>query len=536
MNSLSTNSTCNNKDFTQSNNPLAIIVIGASGDLAKRKTYPSLFSLFEQRLFPANTIIYGYGRSNLTHESLRKQISPFISYDESLDGPNQMVVNFLGMCYYQRGKGYDDADSFLSMHKSIARYYYESNVKSHEGINCLVYMATPPNVFSTATKSITQSFVNPDPTMCRGIPSESIRILFEKPFGSDTQSYIQLSNSLSKLVKEQQIYRIDHYLGKDMIRCIPSFRFNNSWARAIWSRKHISHVIISVKESIGTDGRGGYFDQYGIIRDIMQNHLLQVLCLVAMEEPTGVAITNDSPSMSYSGVEAMRDAKCNVLKSIVIPDSNDCIVGQYEGYKNEDMVRKDSRTPTFAAVKLFVDNERWRGVPFLLLAGKALEDKSAEVKVVFRHPNAFKYFDRQRGKSELKIRIQPDNYISLTTNVQEGDSLSSDSDHNGQSSTCMKLDLSTVATPSLSDPRKQNTKDDAYSKLIYDALRGIPSSFVRDDELRLSWQIFTPLLHQLESVNPFPYKYGSRGPQQTEKLLLSIENISSIGTSEQSKL
>jgi len=535
MNSLSTNNTCYNKDFTQSNNPLAIIVIGASGDLAKRKTYPSLFSLFEQRLFPANTIIYGYGRSNLTHESLRKQISPFISNDESSDGPNQMVVDFLGMCYYQRGKGYDDADSFLSMHKSVARYYYESNDKSHEGINCLVYMATPPNVFATATKSITQSFVNPDPTMCRGIPSESIRILFEKPFGSDTQSYIQLSNSLSKLVKEQQIYRIDHYLGKDMIRCIPSFRFNNSWARAIWSRKHISHVIISVKETIGTDGRGGYFDQYGIIRDIMQNHLLQVLCLVAMEEPTGVAITTDS-SMSYSGVEAMRDAKCNVLKSIVIPDSNDCIIGQYDGYKNEDMVRKDSRTPTFAAVKLFVDNERWRGVPFLLLAGKALEDKSAEVKVVFRHPNASKSFDRQRGKSELKIRIQPDNYISLTTNVQEGDSLSSDSDHEGQVSTCMKLDLSTVATRSMSKARKQNTKDNAYSKLIYDALRGVPSSFVRDDELRLSWQIFTPLLHQLETVSPFPYKYGSRGPHQTEKLLLSIENISSIGTSKQSKL
>ena len=534
MNSLSTNNTCYNQDFTQSNYPLAIIVIGASGDLAKRKTYPSLFSLFEQRLIPANTIIYGFGRSNLSHESLRKKILPFISNGESSDGPNQMVVDFLRMCYYQRGKGYDDADSFLSMHKSVIRYYYESNDKSHEDINCLFYMATPPNVFATATKSITQSFVNPG-----GIPSESIRILFEKPFGSDTQSYIQLSNSISKLVKEQQIYRIDHYLGKDMIRCIPSFRFNNSWARAIWSRKYISHVIISVKETIGTDGRGGYFDQYGIIRDIMQNHLLQVLCLVAMEEPTGVAITTDS-SMLYSGVEAMRDAKCDVLKSIVIPNSNDCVVGQYEGYKNEDMVRKDSRTPTFAAVKLFVDNERWRGVPFLLLAGKALEDKCAEVKVIFRHPNASKSFDRQRGKSELKIRIQPDNCISLTTNLQEGDSLSSGSDHKGQASTCMKLDLSAVATPSLSKPGKQNNvfprKDNAYSKLIYDALRGIPSSFVRDDELRLSWQIFTPLLHQLERVNPFPYKYGSRGPHQTDKLLLSIENISSIGTSKQSKL
>ena len=512
MNTPSLKTISYNKDFTSNNDPLAIIIIGASGDLAKRKIYPSLFSLFQSRLLPANTIIFGFGRADFSREALSKKVLPFISGNEVGNGKNQMMNEFFSMCYYQRGRGYDDEEAFLTMHKSISQHHYGSNGQSQGNVNCLFFMAIPANIFATATTSITRSFVHPDPTKCRRIPSESVRFLFEKPFGSDTKSYIQLSNALLKVIKEQQIYRIDHYLGKDMIRCIPSFRFKNSWARAIWNRKHVSHVIISVKETIGIHGRGGYFEQYGIIRDIMQNHLLQVMCLVAMEEP----VTNDSTL--YSGVEAMRDAKCSVLKSIRIPQCSDCIIGQYEGYKMEDMVGKDSRTPTFAAVKLFVDNDRWLGVPFILLAGKALEENSVDVQIVFTRPKSEKSFARERVQNELKIKIQPENHISLTTHVQEN-GLHSTDDRVHAFSPSMDLDLSKLESgPSLSKLRRSK-KDDAYSKLIKDSLQGISSSFVRDDELRLSWQIFTPLLHQLEHVNPFPYKFGSKGPLQAQHLL-----------------
>ncbi len=476
---------------------LAIVVIGASGDLAKRKTYPSLFSLYRRKLLPVHTVIWGYSRSKLTSDSLRQQIKPFLKKSVSESPQDEKLLqSFLKLCFYERGTGYDDTNSYHSIHSSIQMQKSALEKKNrlsteHENLNHLFYLAIPPNLFHTATQTITEAFAT--------IPRESLRILFEKPFGRDTNSYLHLSNSLSKLpgIHESQMLRIDHYLGKDMIRAIPALRFYNSWARAIWNRNHISRIVISMKETIGTNGRGGYFDKYGIIRDIIQNHLLQVMTLVAMEEPKE---TNSST------LEGIRDAKCRLLEDIRIPTREDCIVGQYVGYKNDEQVPDDSCTPTFAVVKLFVDNQRWKNVPFILLAGKSLEQKSAEVRIALRD-------NYTTSVNELTIKIQPENEISLTTNT-----LGNDYGSHGMKPKNMVLNLYE------GNVLRKTGNDEAYSKLIYDALKGISSSFVRDDELRLSWKIFTPLLHQIENMIPYPYEIGSSGPPQAADFLISDDH------------
>ena len=282
-----------------------------------------------------------------------------------------------------------------------------------------------------------------------------------------------------------------------MLKTLPSLRFNNPWAKAIWNKEHISQVIISMKETIGTHGRGGYFDHYGAIRDVIQNHLLQVMSLVAMEEPA-----------KDSGVEGLRDAKCQVLACTRIPSREDCVVGQYDGYTEDATVPNGSCTPTFAVVRLFVDNERWRGVPFILLTGKALDEKNAQVQIMF-HGSGRNGARSGDLKDELILNIQPENQISLTTNVKEKGY------NEGISRERMVLHRNEDTSSN-----HQMKGDDAYSKLIYDALKGNSSSFVRDDELRLSWEIFSPLLHQIENVNPFPYTFGSQGPPQAQRLLL----------------
>ena len=461
-------------DFTQSNDPLAIIIVGASGDLAKRKTYPSLFSLYQRKLIPTTTKVWGFSRSNLSHDGLRRQIREFLpQHDE------EQLQCFLNSCFYQQGKGYDDTTAFSLIKDSISLMAADGEA------NYLFYLAIPPNLFHTATRAITTSFSS--------VHSKSLRVLFEKPFGRDTDSYKVLSQSLSELLEESQMFRIDHYLGKNMIRSIPSFRFNNPWVEALWNKKHISHVIISMKEKIGTDGRGGYFDQYGIIRDIIQNHLLQVMTLVAMEP------TQDS------SVEGLRNAKCKLLSCMRIPSHKDCVVGQYDGYKDDEKVPKNSCTPTFAAVRLFVDNERWRNVPFVLIAGKALEEKMAEVKVVFHETQQDAVHKRTINSADLNqftMKIQPENSYSLSMNVKGNDFMS------GVEQGSMVLDR-----------RKQGSDDDAYGRLIFDALQGNSASFVRDDELQLSWEIFTPLLHEMENIKPHSYDFGSSGPPQAQKLL-----------------
>lgn len=379
---------------------LTVFVIGASGDLAKKKTYPSLLALYEQNLLPQDTLIWGYARSEKSHEELREQIKPYLikNVEESV------VDSFLSRCYYKRGKSYGDEQAWKELSTHVQEHEASSATRQH---NRLFYMAIPPNVFGETGLAIKKTSMQDE---AKGWS----RLVIEKPFGHDLESCQELLSTLSSQFDEHHLYRIDHYLGKEIVQNLLMFRFGNSLFEWIWNRNAIQKVTISFKEPFGTEGRGGYFDNYGIIRDILQNHLLQVLTLVAMEPPP-VA----------EGVDAkdhIRDAKNNVLQSMSVIDLDDCLLGQYKGYSDDETIsNKDTNCPTYAAIKCFVNTPRWANVPFVLEAGKALNERLCEVRIEFRDAPAseFMFPNRELPRNELVMRLQPDPSISFTSNIKK---------------------------------------------------------------------------------------------------------------------
>jgi len=351
---------------------LAIVVVGASGDLAKKKTFPSLLNLYANGLLPDNTVIWGYARSHLADEDLRKRIKPYLTSEHH---PEEVVDKFLSLCRYQGGDSYGDIKAFTSMKEAIE--IKENATVGLKGYNRLFYFAIPPNVFAETGLAIKE-------TCMQSEDKGWTRLIVEKPFGRDLESFEDLNKTLAEHFTEQHIYRIDHYLGKEMVQNLTVLRFSNTWLERIWSRDNIETVICTFKEPFGTDGRGGYFDKYGIIRDILQNHLLQVLTLLTMEAP----VTVEGPGAG----KAIRDAKVAVLNSIPPIELEDVVLGQYEGYADDPTIEnKDTNTPTFAVIRLKINNPRWHGVPIILKAGKALNERKAEMRIQFKDAPAAGY-------------------------------------------------------------------------------------------------------------------------------------------------
>jgi len=358
----------------------------------------------------------------------------------------------------------------------------------------MFYLAIPPNVFGDAAvmiKVLAMADEKEGAWTC---------IVIEKPFGRDTESFNELNSVISKTFSESHLFRIDHYLGKEMVQNLQMLRFGNRFFERLWSHNDIQSVILTFKEPFGTEGRGGYFDKFGIIRDVIQNHLLQVLTLVAMEPPP-----------RFHGPDAgdlVRDAKVQVLKAISVLTVDDCVLGQYEGYTDDDGVPDDSVTPTFACIKMFVNNPRWHGVPFILKAGKALNEKKAEIRIQFKEaPAAAFMFGVDMPQNELVLRMQPNEAIYMKTNVKSP----------GFSNEPIQSELEVNYNTRFKD----NINPDAYTRLILDVLRGNHAAFVRADELKVSWEIFTPLLKALENREspPIIYMQGSRGPAEVDKFI-----------------
>ncbi|KAJ3408487.1 Glucose-6-phosphate 1-dehydrogenase [Chytridiales sp. JEL 0842] len=462
-----------------------LTVLGASGDLAFKKTYPALYGLFKNSFLPVNLQIIGYARSHIEHADFLKRISSKIKTPTPED--KKTLDEFLARCTYFSGK-YDELASFEKLNA-----YIESVEKPVPGQrNRVFYMALPPSVFIPASSGLKAAAYS---------KKGNNRLIVEKPFGKDYDSSRELSRALAQHWVEDEIYRIDHYLGKEMVKSMMVLRFANVFFGAVWNRFHIKNVQITFKEKIGTEGRGGYFDEFGIIRDVMQNHLLQILSIIAMEKP----ITLDA--------EDVRNEKVKVLRAIKPLKMSDVLLGQYTksadgkelGYLDDPTVPKGSKTPTYAAAVFFIHSERWEGVPFILKCGKALNEQKAEVRVQFEdvagniYPNI--------ARNELVIRVQPDEAVYMKfMNKQPGLS----------SSTMMsELDLSY-------SKRYNDVKiPDAYESLILDVMKGDKSNFVRDDELDAAWKIFTPLLHEIDHTKPEPelYAFGSRGPASVNKFV-----------------
>ncbi|RIB07694.1 glucose-6-P dehydrogenase [Gigaspora rosea] len=465
-----------------------IIVLGASGDLAKKKTYPALFGLYRNGFLPEGTRIIGYARSNL---SLKEFHNRLLEYAKLPTDPiKEQFTEFLKICTYISGQ-YDKDEDYKRLNKAIEEV--ESAVNSGNK-NRVFYMALPPSVFIPVGHGIKKNLYSN-----KGVN----RLIVEKPFGMDLESSRELGKALAPLWREDETYRIDHYLGKEMVKNLLIIRFANVFFGAIWNRQSIANVQITFKEKIGTEGRGGYFDEFGIIRDVMQNHLLQILSIVAMERPISLK------------AEDVRDEKVRVLRCIPPVEQKDIILGQYikseddtkPGYLDDKTVPPGSNCPTYAAATLWINNERWEGVPFILKCGKALNEQKTEIRVQFQHVpgNVFKNAPR----NELVIRVQPNEavYMKMTNKLP------------GLSMDTVISELDLTYQRRFSDLKIP----DAYEALILDVLKGDHSNFVRDDELDAAWKIFTPILHKIdnEKIKPDPYAYGSRGPAKIDEFVAS---------------
>jgi glucose-6-phosphate 1-dehydrogenase len=474
--------------------PLSVVVVGASGDLATRKIYPALFALYCQGFLPDAFRIVGFARSRLDNAAFRQRIAARLTcrYAPGESCAGRMDA-FLARCTYVSGR-YDARESFLDLYQELAR---EPHVETE---NRLYYLAIPPAIFADVARAIGGAGL----VDCDGAGSWT-RVVVEKPFGRDAVSSAALTRELGQVFTEDQTYRIDHYLGKEVIQNLLVLRFANLVFEPVWNRQHIRHVAITWEENIGVEGRGGYFDSYGIIRDVMQNHLLQILALTAMEPPG-----------RFDG-KHVRDEKVQVLRNIPALELDNLVVGQYTGverdgvriagYTEDDTVPEGSRTPTFAAAMLHVRNRRWDGVPFLLRAGKGLGGRMTEIRIRFQDvPGGM--FQQPGGPpepNELVIRVQPDEAINLRiVNKVPGV---------GMALGVGNLDLQYKSSFTELIP-------DAYEDLLLDVMQGEKSLFIRRDELEAAWDIFTPALHALDeqAAQPEPYAFGSNGPAAASAL------------------
>eukprot|EP01018_Ginkgo_biloba_P003647 Gb_41272 [translate_table: standard] len=465
---------------------VSITVVGASGDLAKKKIFPALFALYYEDCLPKHFTIYGYARSKMTDTELRKMISGTLTCRiDKRENCEDKMEQFLQRCFYQSGQ-YSSEDNFKELDKKL---------KEHEGgrlANRLFYLSIPPNVFVDVARCASRS----------SSANGWTRVIVEKPFGRDSESSAELTRGLKQYLTEDQIYRIDHYLGKELVENLSVLRFSNLVFEPLWSRQYIRNVQLIFSEDFGTEGRGGYFDNYGIIRDIMQNHLLQILALFAMETPVSL----DAEDIRNEKVKVLRSMRPLQLENVVTGQYKSHVKGgvTYPGYTDDKTVPKNSLTPTFAAAALFIDNARWDGVPFLMKAGKALHNRRTEIRVQFRHVpgNLYKRnfgTDLDRATNELVIRVQPDEAIYLKIN-------------NKIPGLGMRLDRSNLNLHYAA--RYSREIPDAYERLLLDAIEGERRLFIRSDELDAAWSLFTPLLKELESkkVAPELYPYASRGP------------------------
>jgi len=471
---------------------LSIVVLGASGDLARKKTLPALFSLYYHDLLPSDFYVVGYARSNMTSEAFRNTIKSSLTC-RVIEGPEcaRKMEHFLSRCFYVSGT-YHETTAFRTLDEFLVNEFEKERWTRGVPTNRLYYLAIPSNVFAEACRGIAHAYTKP-PESTKGW----MRVVLEKPFGKDLDTFQTLHQELQMYISEEQTFRIDHYLGKELVQNVLALRFANYFLEPLWNNQHIQSIQVTFKENFGVEGRAGYFDQYGIIRDIMQNHLLQMVALFTMEQPASL------------NAEDIRDEKVKVLRSLETLRATDFVIGQYMGYREEDGVRPGSKTPTFAACRMNIRNRRWDGVPILVKAGKHLDERLAEVRVTFRSvPGSIFSLANTLPNNELVVRVQPDEAIYLRI-VSKSPGLTS------------RLEEARLTLFYRTAWEEAHDIPDAYERLILDVIYGDKSLFIRSDELKVAWEKFTPALHELEQSDryrPVPYVAGSRGPAEADYL------------------
>ncbi|MEK7559312.1 MAG: glucose-6-phosphate dehydrogenase [Patescibacteria group bacterium] len=465
--------------------PFAMIIFGATGDLAQNKLIPALFSLFNQNLLPEEFFVVGFSRRDFSDDEFRDY---FKDLSEKPDWEK-----FSAHLFYQKGdfaqeKGYTELIEKLNsfdkkMGACITRFFY---------------LATPPQNYEIILDYLESTELAEG---CGQGSNKWTRIIIEKPFGKDLETAIALDEKLSKIFEEKQIFRVDHYLGKETLQNVLAFRFANGIFEPVWNSEHLDHVQITWAEKKGIEGRGSFFDGVGILRDAAQNHLMQLIASVAMEQPRSFT------------KEDLRDARANAIKAIncIEPSevSQDVVRGQYQDYKDEKEVSPNSETETFVAFKFHVNTPRFEGVPFYVRAGKKMPKDEVTISMVFRQTChiLFKEFGCPEIGNVLTIRIQPDEGIYMRIIAKKPGS---------------KLALETVDMH-FTYEESFNTKGlEAYEKILIDIFQGDQMLFNRSDELASSWDFITKILKGWEKEGDKDlkiYKNGEWGPKEAQDLI-----------------
>lgn len=466
----------------------SIVIFGISGDLAQRKLIPALFNLFQKGRLMDEFRILGIAGRPWTDEDLRetsrKAHEEFSGYKIEVPKWNE----FAGKLFYLSGNFREEA-SFHALSSKL--------LELEKGdANRLYYLATPPDYFADIIEHLGKTKQVTERNTWR-------RVVIEKPFGTDYSSAKMLNENIHRVLREDQIYRIDHYLGKETVQNILVIRFANTIFEPVWNRNFIDNVQITVAEKVGLERRAKYYDTVGVVRDMFQNHLLQLMSLIAMEPPASY-MPND-----------LRDEKVKLIKSIrrnsKANATSEAVLGQYRGYTEEEGVSIGSRTPTYAAIRFYIDNWRWQGVPFYLRSGKKMAEKVSEIVIQFKTPPHLMFplpQDYEFTSNRLTLCLQPDEGIHLKFETKVPDTIAETKSVDLQYHYRDEFGIDAIP--------------EAYERLLLDAINGDASLFTRGDRSELAWEIIDPIIQAWEESSSEPlaiYEPGSWGPFEADAML-----------------
>ncbi|CAN5366655.1 glucose-6-phosphate dehydrogenase [soil metagenome] len=483
--------------------PCTVVIFGASGDLTKRKLVPALYRLVQERLVPAEFGIVGVARSPRSNEEFRTKMKDAIVQFSEAKRVDDEVWNSFAQGLYYLPVDIGTADDYRKLSELLEQIDRERGTQG----NRVFYLSTSPTLYAEAVKQLGEA------GLAKPKDKGWVRVIIEKPFGTDLESAQELNQHIHQYLDESQIYRIDHYLGKETVQNLLVFRFANGIYEPLWNRQYIDHVQLTNAETVGVEGRGGYYEKAGVVRDMLQNHVFQVLSLVAMEPPASL------------NSEAVRDEKIKAMTAVrpFTPERvrNECVRGQYgagsiagkpvPGYREEEGVAPDSATETYSMLTMYFDNWRWSGVPFYIRSGKRLAKRVTEIAIQFKDaPHKLFGTDmmEQMTPNQLIIRVQPDEGITMRVAAKVPGQVTRIRDVN--------MDFRYGASFGVQ-------LAEAYERLLLDCILGDPTLYARTDMTERGWEIVMPVLAEwarTKAEAPFPnYEAGSWGPQASHELL-----------------